>query len=343
MNREIFCPNCEQYCPTKLENRRERYTVRGRDIEVPVEALLCAKCGESIGSNEKDKEILDAVHAEYRRQADLLTPERIKEIRDRYRLSQRSFAALLGMSEATINRYEQGGLQDPAHDTAIRACEAPEFVRNLLVRHGHLLSDWQRKRAEAALVGREDPQRGPLIDLLSKAVWMQAGDEVSDRTGYRRFDLDRYVGVVLWFCRRLGRVWKTPINKLVFYADFLAFKTATVSLTGTAYRKAPYGPVPADYDMLLNWMEGEGLLECREEPIPTGHTGFLYKEGPKAPDEPFRFAGHETQVLEKVANELGRLGAVKLSERSHEETAWQETPLGQIISYQYAQSLSLSL
>jgi putative zinc finger/helix-turn-helix YgiT family protein len=154
MKREAFCPSCEEYRATKAVERTERYKVRGRDIEVPVHCEVCAACGEQLGSDAQDKQVLDAVHAEYRSQMDFLTPERIREIRKRYRLSQKSLAALLGMSEATINRYEQGGLQDPAHDTAIRACEISKFARGLLERRGHLLSGWQRKRMEAALASQ---------------------------------------------------------------------------------------------------------------------------------------------------------------------------------------------
>jgi len=161
MKQEKFCPTCEEYCETKTVEREETYVVRDRKITVPVRVELCSRCGESIGSDETDREILGAVHAEYRRQADLLTPERIKEIRKRYRLSQKSFAGLLGMSEATINRYEKGGLQDQAHDTAIRACENPAIVRDMLERRGHLMSDWQRKCVEQALAGVAEPDSNP--------------------------------------------------------------------------------------------------------------------------------------------------------------------------------------
>ncbi len=158
MSCEEFCPRCEEYRSTKVVERRETYKVRGRDITVPVKGPVCAECGESLGTDEDDQRILDAIYAEYRRQTDLLTPERIKDIRERYQLSQKSFAALLGMSEATVNRYEQGSLQDPSHDTLMRACENPQVMRDLLYRRGHLLSDWQRKRMEDALAGRTDPE-----------------------------------------------------------------------------------------------------------------------------------------------------------------------------------------
>jgi len=69
-----FCPGCEEYCETKISQRDETYTVPDRQITVPVTVELCANCGQSIGSDEDDQAILDAVHAEYRRQTDMLTP-----------------------------------------------------------------------------------------------------------------------------------------------------------------------------------------------------------------------------------------------------------------------------
>jgi len=342
MKRQEFCPNCEDYRETNVLEHAETYTVRGRKITVPVRSKYCSSCGESIGSDDVDQEVLNAVYAEYRRQADLLTPERIKEIRKRYRLSQKSLAALLGMSEATVNRYEQGGLQDQAHDVAIRACESPEFVRNLLGRRGHLLSDWQRKRVEQALAGAPEREED-WLDSIGHGKWIQAANEISDRTGFRRFDPRRFASVAIWFCTRLRQVSRTVINKLAFYADFLNFKSATVSLTGMAYRKAPYGPVPDDYDMLLGWMVAEGLILCTEVEFPDGNTGFYYKVGPNAHSLSIELSAHEKKVLEHVASELGGLTAKAISDHSHSEFAYRNTPDGQLITYQEAGSLSLSL
>ena len=337
-----FCPNCEDYFDTKTQDREETYTVRGRKITVPVRVVLCVSCGESVSFGEQDQHVLDAVNTEFRKQVDLLTPERIKHIRKKYRLSQKSFAGLLGMSEATINRYEQGGLQEQVHDNAIRACDNPEFVRDLLQRRGDLLNDWQRKRVEVALAGQAEPD-AVWIDLIGDANWMQLPHEVSDQTGFRRFDYNRYAWVVTWLCGRLDEVSKTVINKLLFYVDFLNFKTTTVSLTGTAYRKLQYGPVPSDYGQLLVRMEAEGLLTCREVELPDGNTGFYYQQGPKVDSLNVDFSKHEQTVLEQVAETFRNCSAKTISDRSHQESAWRETEDKQLISYQKAATLSLEL
>jgi putative zinc finger/helix-turn-helix YgiT family protein len=342
MKRESFCPNCEDYRATKTLERPERYSVRGADIEVRVKTSVCAECGEVIGADDDDAAVLNAVYAEYRRRKDLLSPEKIKEIRKRYSLSQKSFAALLGMSEATVNRYEQGGLQDPAHDTAIRACENPQMLRGLLERRGHGLSDWQRKRAEKALAGEADSST-TIFDHIGEVDWICMPKDVSEQTGYRRFDYKRFAAVVVWFCKRLGRVSRTTINKLMFYSDFLNFRTATVSLTGAAYRRLDYGPAPADYGGLYSRMESEEVLISQEEQYPNGYTGFYYSAGPNASSLNVEFTEHEQMVLEHVAEVLGNLSATAISQKSHKEPAWQNTEEKQLVSYHEATGLSLSL
>jgi len=343
---EVFCPGCEDYRAVRTETRNETYTVRGEKITVPVEAQICCECGETIGSDDRDQAILDAVYVEYRRRKGLLSPDRIKAIRKRYHLSQKALATLLGMSEATINRYEQGGLQNQAHDTAIRACERPDMIRDLLERRGHLLTDQQHKRVEQALQTDVEPAYDSvdeIVDLPGEAGWISMPQEVTDRTGYRRFDYARFAAVVVWFCKQLGSVSRTTVNKLLFYADFLNFKTTTVSLTGAAYRRLDYGPVLADYDGLLSRMESDGFLISQEVEYPRGFTGLNYSAGPEADRLVSRFTPTEQAVLTHVANTLGHLNAQDISRRSHKETAWQNTSDREIISYALATHLSLSL
>ncbi len=339
---EDFCPNCEDYRTLIPVKRDESYTVRGEEITVTVDRMLCEECGESIGTDEQDQAVLDVIHSEYRRRMGLLSPQEIKGIHERYRLSQKSFAVLLGMGEATINRYEKGCLQDQMHDTAIRACQNPSVMLDILNLRGHLLTDWQRERAQSALTGQQEGA-GNLQAYLQDGDCVCMPMERSDRTGYRLFDYERFARVVIWFCSQLRDVSRTTINKLTFYADYVNYRNASVSLTGTAYRRIKLGPVPADFDGLLCRMEFEGLLVREEREFPGGYVGHYYKPGPNADSVKVVFDEREQGVLEHVGSILGRLSATAISAKSHEETAWLETADGQLISYDHAMSLSLSL
>ena len=74
--------------------------------------------------------------------------EVVKAIRAKYGLSQRSFAALLGIGEATMVRYEQGAVPSRANANLILAAEDPHFMKGCIERNGSFLSERQRSRAE---------------------------------------------------------------------------------------------------------------------------------------------------------------------------------------------------
>lgn len=150
------------YCVVCGEEQRLRFKVQPTEVDVRGESILlhlsvkvCEACGVIQDADGIDP--MELAFAEYRKRRDLLTPEQIKAIRERFGLSQQSFAALLGMSEATINRYERGALQDEAHDHAIRTCEVPGVMDDLLRRRGDRLSEKKRRRLQEALQGTAQP------------------------------------------------------------------------------------------------------------------------------------------------------------------------------------------
>ena len=313
----------------------EKYAVRGVAVELPVKVDVCTACGRDLSDETRDADLVQRAYAGYRRQKGLLSPPEIVAIRERYRLSQKSLAALLGMSEATINRYEGGALQDDTHDNAIRLARSPENMKDLLERRGSLLTDWQRDRAMESV-------EAELSTRIRAITWMMPSG-ATDSTGMREFDYRRYAAVVLWFCTALGFVYRTQLNKLLFYADFLMFKHFGRSITGTAYRKIQLGPVPADYGGLEDAMEADDLIEIEEGEFKNGVTYCRIGPGPAAAELDVALDRDEQRVLAFVAAQLRGDGAKALSERSHAETAYTQTADKQIISYRHAAGLSLSL
>lgn len=342
MSDEKFCPACEDYRQFTIENRDETYTVRGRAITVATAVEVCTTCEESLFDEYRDTELLQEAYGKYREEEGLLTPIQIKATRNRYRLSQKSLAALLGMSEATINRYENGSLQDRAHDSAIRACENATFVRDLLARNGHLLSDWQRSRAEKALA-TEPEDVGDIPAGVNLLEWNSMPNEMTHRTGFRLFDYSRYAAATVWFCRNLPTALaQTKLYKLLFYADFLNFRATSLSLTGAAYRKLPYGPVPADYGRLRDRLERDEYVTVDEVVYRSGRTGEEFGLGPNADKVPCKFTAQELAVLDQVAETFRGMTPSGISEVSHSEQAWKETAEKELISYRHAAALSLA-
>lgn len=94
-----------------------------------LDVLVCADCGEEFYSEEFDNATLVRAYNEYRKRHKLLLPEEIKKIREQYGLSQRSFAKLLNWVDKTIFRYENGSIQDKAHNTLLLFLREPENMK----------------------------------------------------------------------------------------------------------------------------------------------------------------------------------------------------------------------
>lgn len=100
--------------------------------------------------------------------AELLTAEEIKEIRELYGLSQRSFAQLLGIGIASIVRYEQGITPSRANANLIRAARHPQFMKECLERDGDLIPATQRNRAKHCIYALIDLEPGEAADIRAE-------------------------------------------------------------------------------------------------------------------------------------------------------------------------------
>jgi len=141
---------CEADRVFRRETVREEYEVRGEKIALDVPRLFCSTCGESVIDPAFGDPTLK-LYAEYRKRHNLLSPEQIRDIRQKYALSQDAFATLLGTSPATLARYEGGSLQDKAYDQLLRACDSPVYMADLVDREAARLSELQRRNVTAAL------------------------------------------------------------------------------------------------------------------------------------------------------------------------------------------------
>ncbi len=329
------CGYCEAEREFRAEDRVETYDVRGLAVELPVTVEVCAECGQDRYDETRDDDLVARAYAMCRAEKGLLCPDEIVAIRKRYRLSQKSLATLLGMSEATINRYENGGLQDAAHDNAIRFAASPESMLYLLERRSDVLSEWQRDRALESVKAALAARARAVISMMPKGATAE--------TGLREFDYDRYAAVVVWFCAALGSVCRTKLNKLLFYADFLAFNHRGRSITGAAYRRVQYGPVPAQYGGLEDALEADDWITVEEGEFENGNTYNGLTSGPAADRGGADLDADELRVLEFVVEQLRDLTSKALSARSHQEDAYTQTADKEIISYEHAATLSLTL
>lgn len=333
MTRVIKCDQCEGF-ESKIIRKIEKYSVKGEEIEARTNVRVCI-CGNELFDEELENENLKKFYDEYRKRHEILSPLEIKAIRNKYGLSQRSLGKILGWGEITIHRYESGALPNTSHERVLKLLDDPFVMKKLLLDAEGLIPKSTFSRSmEKINKCIQDKENINFLEMVENKVRAHsAGIE----SGFREFNLEKFINTVLFFAQEVPMLWKTKLNKLLFYADFKCFNEFTFSLTGLKYIKLDYGPVPNDYEGLLWSLESAGILVLKPDSI-GDYYGTLIK--PILEYDSDVFSEEEYAILNEVKNKYGNDSSTLISEKSHQEKAWKEKPFYEVISYEHALELN---
>ena len=186
-----ICPGCGKEVETKIVQKEETLSVKGKLFTLLVPVRVCVDCGEEIIDEKLDGETLCLFYDEYKKSEQLLTAQEIKEIRAKYNLSQSSFSKLLGFGEKTITRYENGSIQDVCHDNLIRLMKDIHSFRAIWnVRKGVLTAD-ENSKIEQLI---QDQALSKRIKVLTPYQEYPKYETSGMFSNYKNREGERYVG-----------------------------------------------------------------------------------------------------------------------------------------------------
>jgi hypothetical protein len=127
------------------------------------------------------------------------------------------------------------------------------------------------------------------------------------------------------------RCGATKLNKILFYADFIAYHKLGRSITGQKYQKLERGPAPRRIVPVVEAMVGRGLCAWAER----SYFGFPLKKllALREPDVSV-FSAEELDIARTVVSELWELNATEVSDLSHRFVGWQAADIGEEIPYE---------
>lgn len=331
-----YCEECKREVETNIITQKESYIVCGEEIEVDAQVLVCADCGEEFFCEELDNNTLLAAYNKYRKKHKLLFPEEIKRIREQYGLSQRAFAKLLNWGDKTICRYENGSIQDKAHNSLLLFLREPKNMRVFLNENEILLDERQQKKLYNAVGELENKTK---INYESNLIDLYFSNTPCAENGFKVFDYEKTCAMVLFFAHKNTDLLKTKLMKLLNYSDMIYYKENGISMSGLRYAHHKYGPVPENFDILLGKMAADHIA----------HIEVLYDNGYEkhqvVPDSNIpvgMITDDELNVLKKIYEKFKDFGSVEISNYSHKEKGYCETKQGEIISYIYAKEIELN-
>ncbi len=331
-----YCEECGREVETKIITKKEGYDVCGEQIEVEAQVLVCAECGEEFYCEELDNATLVTAYNEYRRRHKLLLPEEIKKIREQYGLSQRSFAKLLNWGDKTICRYENGSVQDKAHNSLLLFLREPENMRTYLTENEITIDERQKAKLLDTVEKLEQDTEYRTGRRFFELFFSRIPCEDN---GFKGFDYEKLCAMVLFFAHKSSELLKTKLMKLLNYSDMIFYKENGISISGLKYAHLPYGPVPENFDMLFGKMSADHIA----------HIEVVYDNGyekhqviPECDIPSGVLSEEELDVLERIYVKFKDFGSVDISNYSHKEKGYSSTKKGEIISYSYAKDIQLN-
>ena len=219
------CLKCDS---TNLKRKRIRFSpeVKGINIDVVVEAMVCEECHTPVMDSSMMNDLRRAAADKYRADQGLLGSLEIRTYRESLGMSQSAFARYLNVGEASIKRWETYYVQDAGQDEHIRLkCDEAYSELNFLDVY------WKTHKP----------------DVFS---------------GGKQFNLQLFKNVALYLVSKTKESI-IILNKLHFFLDFLHYKRFGESLTGARYIPLKYGPCPDQYRALYECLGRSGVITSK--------------------------------------------------------------------------------
>lgn len=143
-------------------------------------------------------------------------------------------------------------------------------------------------------------------------------------------ELILYIAEVSQKDQRFGAV---KLNKILFWADFEAYRRLGNSITGAEYQHLPEGPAPRQLLPARRQLEEDGSLEMTERPF---HSYVQTVPQVKRTPNLRLFTPEEILIVDEVVEMLRSYTGADVSEISHREWGWRLTNDGETIEYRTA-------
>ncbi|MEX0810790.1 MAG: type II TA system antitoxin MqsA family protein [Chitinophagales bacterium] len=321
----------------KLIKEKRSMNFRKETFDVIFHYYKCEDSNEQFTTTSLDEVNMNQLYNQYRDMFNIPFPDEISRIRKKYGLSAAKMSEILGFGVNSYRQYEADEMPSTANAKLIQMADTPKSFIEMVELCGTLDEKTKEKYIKKAQLLEEDRKRN-IFKLNLKEYLL--GDHLADiYSGYRNPDFEKFSEMVVYFSEKL-KPFKTKLNKLLFYSDFLMHKQSCYSISGVRYRAIDMGPVPNNFQSIFEYLENNNIIDISYIAFPNGNgEQFINRNDRKFNKEIFTDA--ELSVLEKVAETFKDTSTNDIIEISHLEKAWKANKdEKKIISYEYAFDLS---
>ena len=177
-------------------------------------------------------------------------PDEIIKIREKYGLPASKMSAILGFGANSYRQYEAGEMPSISNARLIQMVDDPKKFIDIVE-----LCDLPDDKTKAQYIQKAqlliEERKRNIFNFNLKDYLL--GNHLADiYSGYRNPNFEKFTEMVVYFSEQV-QPFKTKMNKLLFYADFLMFKQNCFSISGMRYKAIDMGPVPHNFQSIFEF------------------------------------------------------------------------------------------
>lgn len=313
----------------QLIREKRMLTFRKEAFEYIHHTFQCQDTKEQFTTTALDDLNLSQVYNQYREKHTIPFPQEIKDTRKKYGISATKMSEILGFGVNSYRLYEEGEIPSLSNARLIQSVYDPEVFRRLVILCDKV-DGKERSKLEKHIDRLLELEKEQSVEMSFENHLM--GDiKPTIQTGFSSPNFEKMSEMVTFFSEKL-KPYKTKLNKLLFYADFLNFKETGYSISGFRYRAIDLGPVPINFQSLFERIHQNGKIEIFDKIFENDIVGEQFI--PRNAFSSSMFSAIELESLERVVLRFKEVNTKEIVDLSHEEQAWIENvKTKSIISY----------
>ena len=333
-----YCPYCRKEVDYKIE-KRDLKEFRGIEINTYENVAVCKECHQDLYVNEIEEKNNKRIYELYREKANIIKPQDIVNLREKYDISQRELTAILGFGKMTINRYERGGVPTKSQSDYIKLLidNDSKFIEKVkeAYKNGSINEKTYKKIVSTNL--ENEISKDDIQDMYRRVINNSLELKPNIFNGYKLFDLELVENIISYISSKVSNLTITSLNKYLWFIDILSFNQRGVSITGLTYQKQQYGPTIIDQRYkeisLLDdkYIRNDYEDEKGTRTIITSNKNFDLS----------KLKESEIKIINKIIKLLKNKNVTDISNMSHEEEGWKKTKKFDEISFEYAMNLNI--
>lgn len=333
-----YCPYCKKEVDYKIE-KRDIKEFRGMGINTYENIAVCNECHQDLYINEIEEKNNERIYELYREKANIIKPQDIVNLREKYDISQRELTAILGFGKMTINRYERGGVPTKSQSDYIKLLidNDSKFIEKVkeAYKNGSIKYKTYEKIVSEELnniINKEQIQ-----DNIRRYLRYALNRKPDIYNGYKSLDMEKVENIISYIASKVKNLTITSLNKYLWFIDILSFNQRSVSITGLTYQNQKYGPTIIDkkYDE-ISLLDDKYIREDIE--TENGNTTKIISNGNYNLD---KISDTEKEIIDSIIKILKNKTVTDISELSHREEGWKKTKRLEKISFEYAMNLNI--